>query len=733
MPSSQNPSNNSRNVWSFREFCLFLQPNQLDHFLRMRLIRLAITIMMLVSTVTVSADKSEEIRKNMTHQKGLKLLDSYQSLYLLSRDSSDLSYQLKCLDDLIREARRQGNTKVEDDSWVEKLIFFYNNELDDSLRNAFQPTLALLKDHNSWKNYYEVWTMQVNLYNFSGDTSMGLKEVNEMYHDAKSRQNRFGMGMAYYAMGNVYSNMYNPDEALSSYQKSVDILMELDTLPIHLSDVFSYYAEELVKVRDFLTMERLTAQWEKFLNTYYEPDADNVKKGEMANRWRYYYLACAQAALGLDKLDQAEEMLNKVKEGGVEDEVYIQRMWLYYQARLYQKQGRYQEALKLNDQSLLLMMSSDDQSIQIQTRQQRAEILEQLGRYQEAARLYHEMYNLSDSINTHDIKRQLTEMNARFHVGELELEKQRAQYRNTLIIVSIIIVALVLFILFRYIAAQRLKVAHQKLEEAHGQLLAAYDQLEETTTAKERIESELRIARNIQMGMVPRVFPPFPDRQDIDLYASITPAKAVGGDLYDFFILDGKLFFCLGDVSGKGVPASLFMAVAVNLFRVAARQHPSPAEIATRMNDVLAEDNENSMFVTMFIGVADLSTGRLEFCNAGHNPPVVKEADGTARFLKMKPNSPLGFWPGLQYVGESLEDISMRPIFVYSDGLNEAENAHHDQFGDDRLLSLIQEHDYESAEQTINLLLDEVHEHVGGAEQSDDLTMLCLRIHGNKC
>ena len=131
---------------------------------------------------------------------------------------------------------------------------------------------------------------------------------------------------------------------------------------------------------------------------------------------------------------------------------------------------------------------------------------------------------------------------------------------------------LIIFIIFRYIAAQRLKAAHIKLEEAHGeletahsQLLTAYDQLEETTTAKERIESELRIARDIQMGMVPRVFPPFPDRTDIDLYASITPAKAVGGDLYDYFVLDEKLYFCLGDVSGKGVPASLFMAVSCGI------------------------------------------------------------------------------------------------------------------------------------------------------------------------
>lgn len=699
----------------------------------MRLLRLVIILILQVSAIVAFADRSAEIRKLIPRQKGAALLKSYKRLYFFSRDSDDLSYQLKCVNDLLYEAQRQGVLKEEDDAWVEKMTFFYNNEQDDSLREELPPTLELLKSHESWKNYYEVWTMLVNLHNFSGDTSTGLKEVNAMYDDAKARQNRYGMGMAYYAMGNVYSNMYNPEEALSSYQKSVDILMELDSLPIQLSDVFSYYTEELVRVKDFQTMERVTDQWLEFLTTFYKgEDINMMKEGEIANRLRYYYMACAQAAIGLEKLDHAEEMLDKVKELGAEDEVYIQRMWLYYQAQIYLKQGRYQEALKLNDQSVSLMMNSDDKSVQIQTRQQRAEIMEHLGRYQEAARLYHEMYELNDSINTHDVKQQLTEMNARFHVGELELEKQRAQYRNTLIIVSIVLVALVVFILFRYIAAKRLKTAHNKLEDAHQQLLTAYDQLEETTTAKERIESDLRIARDIQMGMVPRVFPPFPERTDIDLFGSITPAKAVGGDLYDFFILNEKLYFCLGDVSGKGVPASLFMAVAVNMFRVASKQQLPPAEIATRLNGVLADHNENMMFVTMFIGVADLKTGRLEFCNAGHNPPVVKDAEGHARFLEMLPNAPLGFWPDLEYQGECLEDISMMPFLVYSDGLNEAEDADKQQFGDEHLLELMEQLHFESAEQTIGMLNMEVEKHVKGAEQSDDLTMLCLRIQGNQ-
>ena len=348
------------------------------------------------------------------------------------------------------------------------------------------------------------------------------------------------------------------------------------------------------------------------------------------------------------------------------------------------------------------------------------------------------MYHINDSVNAQETKQQLNEMNTLFHVDELEreqeqlkMEQERAQFRNMMIIVGLILLALIIFSIFRYIAAKRLKVAHEKLQTTHDELLVAYDQLEETTTAKERIESDLRIARDIQQSMIPQKFPPFPERTDIDLFASMTPAKAVGGDLYDFILLDEKLYFCLGDVSGKGVPASLFMAVARNLFRVVSQQGLPPAEIADKLNNALSEDNDSGMFVTMFIGIIDLPTGRLDFCNAGHNPPVIKMPDGSTHFIDMEANAPLGLWAGLPYEGESIDDISGCPFFVYSDGLNEAENENHDQYGDDLLLEMLEKHEFVSSQQTVEMMKADVVRHANGAEQSDDLTMLCVKVQGN--
>ena len=265
-----------------------------------------------------------------------------------------------------------------------------------------------------------------------------------------------------------------------------------------------------------------------------------------------------------------------------------------------------------------------------------------------------------------------------------------------------------------------------RLEVAHTKLQHAYDKLEETTSAKERIESELRIARDIQMSMVPNIFP---THEGLDMHASMSPAKEVGGDLYGYLLMGDDLYFALGDVSGKGVPASLFMAQATRLFRTLATQGMMPAEICTRMNDALSgEDNQSGMFVTFFLGLLNLKTGHLHYCNAGHNPPIIGGGEHHGDFLEVLPNAPIGLWPGLEYQGEELESVKKRPLFIYTDGLNEAEDQEQNQFGDDRLLDILRHTHFDSAKQVIETLQVAVEQHRNGAEPNDDLTMMCIRI-----
>ena len=257
-------------------------------------------------------------------------------------------------------------------------------------------------------------------------------------------------------------------------------------------------------------------------------------------------------------------------------------------------------------------------------------------------------------------------------------------------------------------------------------LVSYIEELKATTAQKASIESELNVASSIQMSMLPSVFP---NREGLDMYASMTPAKEVGGDLYGYLLIDDSLYFCLGDVSGKGVPASLFMAQVTRLFRTLANQQMPPAEICTRMNDALSGDeNPTNMFVTMFIGLVDLKTGHLSFCNAGHNPPIIGGGESHGDFLKMLTNFPIGVLPDLEFQGEEISSIKGRPLFIYTDGLNEAENMENDQFGDDHLLDILRNTHFDSARQVIETLAAEVEHHRGGADPNDDLTMMCLRV-----
>ena len=333
-----------------------------------------------------------------------------------------------------------------------------------------------------------------------------------------------------------------------------------------------------------------------------------------------------------------------------------------------------------------------------------------------------ELSNASIQLKNDSLDRQAQELKLREYQSKLEAEQSREKMDRIMLWAFICVGLLTIGFLSIYLHRRS---RHMKaLAKAYDQLETAYEQLEETTTAKERIESELRIARDIQMSMVPSVFPEY---EGLDLYALMIPAKEVGGDLYDYLLEDDILYFCVGDVSGKGVPASLFMAQTTRLFRALAKQHQMPAAIATRLNDELTEKNDNGMFVTMFIGQMNLTTGHLYYCNAGHNPPVIGGDELNGSFLEMESNAPIGLWPELEFVGEEIASMKGRPLLIYTDGLNEAENTLQQQFGDDRMLNILRHTDFKNARQIVELLKAEVERHRNGAEANDDLTIMCIR------
>ncbi len=254
--------------------------------------------------------------------------------------------------------------------------------------------------------------------------------------------------------------------------------------------------------------------------------------------------------------------------------------------------------------------------------------------------------------------------------------------------------------------------------------------LTETTAAKERIQSELKVATDIQASLLPRLFPAFPDRPEFDIYATMDPAKEVGGDFYDFFFIDNhNLCFLIADVSGKGVPAALYMMVAKTLLKSEGQRLGKPDQILSCVNNILAEDNDSCMFATVFCGIIDTRTGEVRFANAGHNPPLIMDNQGI-RYLTLQAGFVLGPMPDTPYVTER---ITLQPgdmLFLYTDGVTEASNLEEELYGEPQLLNALQQAPKGSFAEMFRHIRAQVAQHAIGAPQSDDITMVAITYRG---
>ena len=343
----------------------------------------------------------------------------------------------------------------------------------------------------------------------------------------------------------------------------------------------------------------------------------------------------------------------------------------------------------------------------------------------------HDAYGQTVAVLSADVPlRELSQMAAQFYENQ-----QRAVLRNTLL--HLLGLLLLGFIVYRAVAYLR--------------------RLQMMSAEKERIAGELRVARDIQQSMIPKTFPGFPERDDLELYALLTPAREVGGDFYDFLIRDDRLYFCVGDVTGKGVPAAMLMTVMRALFRTEAGRNLSEklkvkseelatadgsekltaAAIVQGLHAAMCEEQTDGYFVTMFVGVLDLTTGELDYCNAGHERPIILsekikvKSEKLATALDSKRNLPVGAMPGWQFEGQQVQLTAGEMLFLYTDGLNEARDAHDRPLSRDRVLSLARQHNDETPRHFVELMEAAAHNHAAGIEQSDDITLMALRWLGS--
>lgn len=252
--------------------------------------------------------------------------------------------------------------------------------------------------------------------------------------------------------------------------------------------------------------------------------------------------------------------------------------------------------------------------------------------------------------------------------------------------------------------------------------------LKETTTEKERMESELRIAHDIQMGIIPKKFPPFPDRKEFSIYATLIPAREVGGDFYDFFFIDEQhLCFVIGDISGKGVPAALFMAMTKTLIKTIAMEVSNPEEILDKVNREISLDSSVNMFVTVFCGILNTDTGEVYYVNGGHNPPLVIRRGSSLELLTGSTGTIVGFFEDVHYKTGRMDLNPGDTIYLYTDGVTEAVNKEHELFTEERLTEELYRHKRDSIEEMVSSTIKRIRSFSKGVAQSDDITILALK------
>lgn len=543
------------------------------------------------------------------------------------------------------------------------------------------------------ETYYRVCCYEA-IYTFEYvNRNQGVALAHTIFHHAKSNDSNIGMYFAMFTLGSIRETSGNNDMAEKSFRQALELkekyLPDMSAAPCYLG-----LCEIALRKKDY---DEVQVNARKTLN---EPKAIPMN---LITAWSYKCLVRFHQgdSLGFEEAyKEREQLMQKYGgQGGLFGELI----------NVYQAKNRKQWQLALQRTDKLIHQQNKCE--------QKADIYEHIGDLSQALYWQKRSKEVTDSVQSSESRSQMNEFDTELSITYAENETKEQQLANERLMltsggtIAAIVIAFLSFIVYR-------RNKHMKhLESVNHELQKAYDQLEDTTAAKERIESELRIARDIQKRMLPHVFP---RRNDVDIYAMMTPAKEVGGDLYAYALLDDLLYFCVGDVSGKGVPAALFMAEVTRMFRTLVDSHPTPEAIATRLNHALVEDNEQGMFVTMFIGLIDLKTGHMEYCNAGHNPPLLN-----GEYMQMESNAPIGLWPELDFAGEAVDDMHGKTLFVYTDGINEAENIHHEQFGNDRLQALLRKN-WGDARQTSETIHKAVEEFVGDAEPSDDLTKMCI-------
>lgn len=672
-------------------------------------------LLLLVATLPTAAqqDKAADKIKQLT-----------KDMYELFEDD-DYERLKNVADKLKEESKKTGNEIIYYKAWGNVIIKSVEQEGRQQALNMIKELREHAIQHNSKFGLYASYYTTAHILNMMNDTEEAIENYKKAGDILKEHFPKESMAPTYNSIAEVLIQQKKDSMAVVYSQKALkDPYISLNQRRISLSNIclaYGWLNKRAEFDKAYARLRKLGPQSEHF--------SDNRRKVEVFRNSMN------------GQHDEAIKQASKIKSRTAR---------LLYQNKAYEWAGQWKEALaaykdyrfyqdEVNRKELIAQAKFYKTELNAALEENELKDLRLKNRRLEQKQLEDELTHKKLETETAKLKLQNMDIElanaaiqhkndsleqctqaALLDEYKLRMEAQRqSEKSHHIMIVAAATIALLIIGGLSFYQYRRQRQIKQ-LQCMNERLQTAYDLLKQTTTAKELMESELRIAHDIQTSMVPH---DFPERRNIDLYAQLKPAKAVGGDLYDFIFLDDKFYFCIGDVAGKGVPASMLMSATINLFRMTVREGFPPEYIATKLNDTLSTDNQDGMFVTMFIGVIDMSTGHMDYCNAGHNPPLL---DGA--FMDVESNAPIGLWPEIEFVGQKVDYVKDKMLFLYTDGVSEAENVAQEQFGEERLQAIIHLNNMESSRQTIETTTKAVTHFVGDAEQSDDLTMMCIKV-----
>jgi len=610
--------------------------------------------------------------------------------------NKNLPQVLTMADTLYRMAEEKGDKRTMCAALCYKPQYYLNTNVIDSAEKYVSYCKQKSRQLGYPKYYYFIWNRQIQIYLANHHNAAAMKELEKMQKEATRENSQEGLIECYRALAGIYNQ-----------QHLFDLSLEYNTKLIN-------YVESN-GIEDKNHLGTYIRQIELLLNTGREKEAQEyVDKAQslVVRESQKVTLLCAEICYYTDikKFKTAEakvnELLKMVSVDQMRTDVISALAHHYYHTEQYAKAA---EILDLYREKMGTLGMY--QRIYLGT------ILHLPGRIDEAIELNREILDNYDSLRAAEQAASLAEISALVDNERLQEENAQMSEERSSLMMKVYIGATIFLVLF-FVSLLFFLL----------NLMDKRNKLNNLSTSKQAMENEIATAGQIQAHMIPAVFPAFPERDDFSLFAKMRPAKMIGGDLYDYYLLGDKLYFIVGDVSGKGVPASLFMSLVCSTFRTYSQMDTDVRQIVRNINHAMGKNNESNMFVTLMAGVLDTRNGMVTLCNAGHNLPMLVHG-GDVTTVEMESGLPLGLFNHEDFPVLTLKMDCGDKLVVYTDGVTEAENNENEMFGFERLQKTLAQNVYLDATLLTKVVSDRVDSFVDGAAQSDDITILTIQFH----